>query len=359
MMLLSRYSRICRLLLSAVLLLSFHISLASSKPRLNFRPSNTADFSTFKIVQITDIHLGEPVSGQDSKTFAVLQKVLRLEKPDLIILSGDLITSDVIDYHAEAFLYQLQKVLEPYNIPWALIFGNHDVTYYRGKAYPRTSRLQLAQADMAHPLSLTQVGSDSSLTGVSNYWLNVYSNTTTSSVVAARILLLDSGGGTLPEKYNRNQIRWFQTTNNSNKNVAVFAFQHLPTSRMTYTTPQTTTSTTCRGYSLTGDIDPMAGGDAGMMQALQYAGNVQLVAVSHNHGNDYCCEFGNAQSTQPQHYMHYCFGRHSGYGGAKAITEHGVRVYVLGYRHSRQTTIWKSYARTELGRVIDDYAPRR
>lgn len=347
----------CALVLSCLWLLP---SLCTAKgrqrqrdQRLNFR-EGPPGYSTFKIVQITDIHLGEPYAEiNDPKTFQSLRTILSIETPDLIVVSGDFLTSDMIQDHADAYLHQLAAELEPFDTPWAILFGNHDVAYYRYDytAYrpARVRRTPLARADQSHALSLTQVG-PRGVFGASNYWLDVYDSN--DQTVASRILLLDTGGGMIPRKLDASQVDWFHRTNDPN--VATFCFQHLPTATMQWSSD----TSKCRGETLYGAIDPIPE-DAGMTRAMQDAGNVGFVAVGHNHGNSFCCSFDDSETegAAAKGSMHYCFGRHSGYGGAAAFTEHGVRVYELHRNHANGHVHWSSYVRTEHGRVTDAYQP--
>ncbi|GKY96602.1 hypothetical protein MPSEU_000619800 [Mayamaea pseudoterrestris] len=340
------------------MLMSF-LSLADAdveRQRLNFRTTNSR-IETFKIVQITDIHLGETNAGeQDPYTFETIRTVLSLEQPGLIVLSGDMVTSEVIRTNADDYIRQLASVLEPFNVPWCLIFGNHDVAYYSETDRPaRVGRSRIVRVDQASSLlSLTQLGPNY-IFGESNYWLDIYASD--DATIASRVLLLDSGGGMLPEKIDASQVDWFQATNDPN--IATFCFQHLPTADMTYS------SNKCFGDTMTGMIDPLVT-DNGMMNALMDAQNVGFVAVGHNHGNSYCCPFENdnvssnrwTSSSSSNSNMHYCFGRQSGYGGSPAFREHGARVYELGFDPVGGTIQWRSYVRTERGRSIDEYYPK-
>ena len=349
-----RRSRLAVPCLSLLLLLWLPLCSFAQGRSLNFRDSDdpTSTYSKFKIVQITDIHLGGwNLNDNDPNTYQAIRTYLTIEQPDLIVLSGDMLNSDSIQYNADDFLKQLAGVLEPFNIPWCYIFGNHDVTWY-GNSQANVRRGKLTYVDRSNSLSLTKRG-PRDVFGTSNYWLDIRDSSNT--FVASRILLLDTGGGMLPEKLDASQVNWFKATNRPK--VATFCFQHFPTDDMEWS------SRKCSGETITRGIDPIRG-DAGMMQALQDAGNVGFVGVGHNHGNSFCCPFDGATSgtrwwttTQSDSRMHYCFGRQSGYGGMPGFSEHGARVYELGHDKATGKVHWRSYVRTERGRVIDDYYP--
>lgn len=75
----------------------------------------------FKIVQFTDIHWkhGSP-NGQ--KVLRLMASVLDKERPDLVILTGDIVTSQP----AEQGWVAVTKPMIDRNINWAAVLGNHD-----------------------------------------------------------------------------------------------------------------------------------------------------------------------------------------------------------------------------------------
>jgi len=87
--------------------------------------------STFKILQLADLHMGERVhivGDQDNRTLDAVERLLDLEKPDLVVLSGDVITGEDLytpEERHRAF-DRVADILENRSIPWAFTFGNHD-----------------------------------------------------------------------------------------------------------------------------------------------------------------------------------------------------------------------------------------
>jgi metallophosphoesterase superfamily enzyme len=59
-----------------------------------------------------------------------MRKVLELEKPDIAVITGDVISGYAWDGKTEGWYAQhyqnFTKVLYEYNMPWALTAGNHD-----------------------------------------------------------------------------------------------------------------------------------------------------------------------------------------------------------------------------------------
>ena len=83
----------------------------------------------FRMVQFTDIHFGD-ADSTDKQNQEILRTVLQHEKPDLIVLTGDMVSGyawDGITSPWFAPLYEkMTSVLEEFDIPWAMTLGNHD-----------------------------------------------------------------------------------------------------------------------------------------------------------------------------------------------------------------------------------------
>jgi hypothetical protein len=259
------------------------------------------------------------------------------EDPDLIVLSGDQLTGNNCRDNATEYYRMLGEFLTTYNTPWAMIFGNHDDMDFTVPGENRTiphkySRKDLLEVDQSFPLSLSQNG-PSDLFGTTNYVLDIQRDGTAMS----QIYFLDSGGGSLPEEINENQIRWLEVQADLSQLPAV-AFQHIPA--------YGDGLHACRGFQGEG-VDPLDY-DAGILETLSKHDRFSFLAVGHNHGNDYCCQYKDSS-------MHLCFGRHSGHGGY-GKWDRGSRVYELSFENGDDTTAmdWKSWVRLESGEIIDE-----
>ena len=65
-----------------------------------------------------------PESEADPLTVNFIGKTLDVEKPDLVILTGDQLHHDISDSHT-ALLKVVAPIIER-SIPFAAVFGNHD-----------------------------------------------------------------------------------------------------------------------------------------------------------------------------------------------------------------------------------------
>ena len=104
------------------------------KPPLRFRQDGT-----FHILQLTDIHLADPEMDDDPdrsiplsnevKTFQVIEGCLDRTKPDLVVLTGDMLNGywEEMTYdYAQKIIRKVSDVFVRYDVPFALVFGNHD-----------------------------------------------------------------------------------------------------------------------------------------------------------------------------------------------------------------------------------------
>lgn len=94
----------------------------------------------FKIVQISDTHMvtgvgvckdaidadgkNLPESEADPLTVGFIGKILDVEKPDLVILTGDQLHHDISD--SQSALFKVVAPIIDRLIPFAAVFGNHD-----------------------------------------------------------------------------------------------------------------------------------------------------------------------------------------------------------------------------------------
>lgn len=89
----------------------------------------------FKILQLTDIHLGGGVLSYDKdiKALEAVYVLLDRTRPDLVIVTGDLVFP--VGYASFSFnntapVQQFAAFMRNLGIPWAFTYGNHDTESY-------------------------------------------------------------------------------------------------------------------------------------------------------------------------------------------------------------------------------------
>ena len=130
---------------------------------------NTLKFQNdrgFKIVQFTDIHWQNGESA-DQQSAALMTAIAAAESPDLIVLTGDILSGGGCDDAAES-LRDVVSIVEGCGIPWAAVFGNHDD---EGSA----DRHELMAVMQESKLSLAEPGPEG-IPGVGNYVLPIQSS---------------------------------------------------------------------------------------------------------------------------------------------------------------------------------------
>lgn len=263
-----------------MLLGAFFMSLsggaASADISLRFREDGT-----FRIVQFADIHWTWGF-GEDRRSGRLLRAVLDAEQPDLVVFTGDNITGGtLLPYRA------LRQITEPCverNIPWALVFGNHDDegNAGRGRQMDIIQRL---------PYCLAVRGPEN-IDGISNYTITV-SASSNAETPAALLYFIDSLGYMEYEgekRYNfiqPSQVDWYRnesarfTAMNGGNTLPALAFFHIPL-------PE---------YRLAWESDTVVGVkqeevadspvNSGLFEAMREMGDVIGVFVGHDHVNDY------------------------------------------------------------------------
>ena len=66
------------------------------------------------------------ISFIDLIEIRVMSTILSIENPDLVVLTGDLITGNNIIDNATAYWKEMVSPMVQAKIPWAVAFGNHD-----------------------------------------------------------------------------------------------------------------------------------------------------------------------------------------------------------------------------------------
>lgn len=295
-------SSICFVLLSV--LFSFHTHVLNAR-ELKFKADNT-----FKIVQFTDIHLC-PSNPETQVAIRMINEVLDAEKPDLVVLTGDVVTESP----AKTGWDMVTEPMIRRSIPFAVNFGNHD------------DENDLNRAALVKLVS-TYTGclftdEAESVKGFGNYALPVQSSAGTHT--AAVLYCMDSNAySTLKGVkgygwFGHDQVDWYLrqshafTKGNKGKPLPALAFFHIPLPE--YNQAYNAMAT---GTRLEAECNPQI--NTGMFTAMLDAGDVLGTFVGHDHDNDYIANL---------HGIALTYGRFSGGKTTYTNLENGARVIVL------------------------------
>ena len=313
---------------------------AHQKSPLCFTPNHTFHISVF-----SDLHYGEDEDSfgidQDIRSTALMRQVLDVERPDFVILNGDLITGEnTFASNATQYIHQIVKTLQEGGFRWASTYGNHDSKY-------NLSREALFHEEKEYLKSYTSHGPPGT-DGVTNYVLPVYGpdcldqRSSTAGNLTPRALLwfFDSRGGAeyqhQPanvdniENYVSNAtVRWFQSTNEEIQRkhgpLPSLAFVHIPMKAFVDLQNQQSPAVHSPQYpGLNADVPVAQQGPSGtgsesvpFMQALLATEGLHSIYSGHDHGDSWCGRW--PAETLPEYGQEkrpfLCFCKHSGFGG--------------------------------------------
>lgn len=189
----------------------------------------------FRILQLTDLHLGFGLlsKGADRLAMETVRKIIEQSKPHLIVLTGDLIfpflpKAGTLNNRKQA--KKLMEFLDHFEIPYTLVFGNHDC-----ELFSACGKEELAELYKQGSYCIFTEGREN-LTGVGNFLVELVDP---SGKVLLPLVMLDSNmygeGGWFFSGFDRiheNQVDWCMERLNALKQeypgIKAMAFFHMP-----------------------------------------------------------------------------------------------------------------------------------
>ncbi|WP_372936757.1 metallophosphoesterase family protein [Mariniphaga sediminis] len=289
----------------------------------------------FKIVQFTDTHFiaGDPRS---ERALENINQILDLEKPDLVIHTGD----SIFGKPAEASIRQILEPMSQRGIPFAITFGNHDDEHDK----TREELYEIVKSISSSIISTTE-----GISGVTNYILTLHSSTSDS--ISHVFYLFDSNAySTIKgiEGYGHihfDQIAWYREQSevfakmNGEKPVPSLAFFHIPLPEHKEAAKDTARAI-LKGTLGEDVCCPQI--NSGMFVAMKEMGDIQATFVGHDHNNDYAVYWNN---------MFFIYGRFSGCDTVyNDLKPSGARVIEL----TEDKEGFRSWIRLHGGEIIQD-----
>ncbi len=286
-----------------------------------FNPDGTISDEDFVILSSTDFHLDED-HNNNFKTIDMFVKHIKDVKPDLVVLTGDVILSKYQQIDA----IQFAGMMEELGIYWTAVFGNHETREEKG-FYKWL--LMKSFADRKH--CLCKHG-PKELFGYGNHTVNILG---ANGKLLKTLFLFDSGRDILPEdiaKYGlpenstgydflkREQIDFYK--NEVDRLTTKYGeckslmYMHIPLKEYEAVFKEDGNG----GYVPTGDYEILYGAqfesvgsssyNSGMFDAILEKGSTQAVFSGHDHINDWCALYKGVYLVynQPDNYNLYHMG---------------------------------------------------
>ena len=231
----------------------------------------------FKVLQFTDTHYiaGDPRSERALKN---VRQMLDLEKPDLVIHTGDIIYGKPADQ-------SLKEILSPISerkIPFAVTLGNHDQQF-------GMSRQEVVDFVKQMPYNINQ--GEPGLTGASNDIITLQSDNGKIKWVfylfdsLENIQIKDLKGY---DFIHHDQIAWYtkeskKFTQQNGSPIPSLAFFHIPL-------PEFKTALEEKWLTMNGYIRENPGCpkyNSGLFIQMKELGDIKAIICGHDHNNDY------------------------------------------------------------------------
>ena len=285
---------------------------------LHFRENGT-----FKIVQFTDTHIC-PMKTESEVAINVIKSTVESENPDVIILTGDVVTGEPA---AEGWKKVL-STLEATGVPYLLLNGNHDTE--QDLSYKEMTDLIISSENC-----LNLSNSEGELADVA---LEIKGRQ--GETVRALLYCIDSHSNSLLSHVggyawiNYDQIAWYREqsnrykANNGGEPLPALAFFHIPL--VEYTEAFNRREGAFTGIRLESECP--ADINSGMFGAMLEQGDVMGVFAGHDHDNDYVASYKG---------ISLGYGRFSGGKTTYIDLQPGARVITL-YEGRKEFTSYSS-----------------
>lgn len=265
-----------------------------------------------KIVQFTDVHYKVSNPDNSSLSLQVINETLDKEKPEVVILTGDIVTGAPVE---QGWKEVLTPIVER-NIPFAVTFGNHDdesgVSRKDLMKYIRTFKGCLNAeigTETRYDGAIRVKGNSSEQTKAALYLFDSNAYSTLSDV--------QGYGWIKPEQIEAyNQLSNSFTKENGGKPLPALAFFHIPLPEY----PQAFNSKKMSPVGERLEDECPAAMNTGLYASMKINGDVMGTFCGHDHNNDYLADMDGIAMV---------YGRFTGSKNTYTDTENGARIITL------------------------------
>lgn len=321
--------------------------------------------------------------AQDRNSVRVLGAVLDAERPDLVVLNGDLINGDSTYRHNSThYVDQVVGPIVERQLTWASTYGNHD-------HQPNINGDDILKRERNFTGCRTQKMVHANSSGTTNYYLPVYaadcsngSEDASASECAPELLLwfFDSRGGFYyqggpqPNWVDGSVVSWFNATRanitraHGGRVIPSLAFVHIPINATGALQSEEGVDSNYQpgineeevveqgeGWCADGRQDgtcTYGGQDVPFMRALAATEGLVGLFYGHDHANSWCYKWDALLPgmTVRGNGINLCYGQHSGYGGYGDWAR-GGRQILVSLDKLRELSV-DTHIRLETGDVV-------
>jgi hypothetical protein len=175
----------------------------------------------FRILQFTDTHINTWYDSPSTleRTYSLMARAINATKPELLVLTGD----NVGNFFNPVWSQQLIAFLDSFEIPYALVMGNHDGDFVQME--DGNLQRRIAELFVRGRYSLFEKGPEN-VSGTGNYGVNLFNRR---GEVLYSLILLDSHS----DYIRRDQVDWYEwyvrgVEVAAGRAVGSLAFFHIP-----------------------------------------------------------------------------------------------------------------------------------
>ena len=271
----------------------------------------------FKVLQLTDIHIGGGwlSLGKDAKALNAVAAMVTAEKPDLIVVTGDI--AFPVPYAAGTFnnlngAKVFAALMEKLGVYWTVNFGNHDSEIY---SYYNREKVSDFYANSGFKYCLYQPGPED-VDGYGNHVIKVQNS---KGETTQALFMLDSHAYTkddplgirwLYDNVHENQVVWYEDTlrqicgDKPTDSVKSLTFIHIPLTEQRDAWAEYTangkkdTDNVKYVYGIAGETDEKVycgAGEDRLFEAMLELGSTKGVFFGHDHLNNFAVNYKGIQ----------------------------------------------------------------
>lgn len=258
----------------------------------------TPDSGELRILQLTDIHYGRSVTTilSDRKALDACYAMIEEAQPDLVIITGDIaypIPAQSFTFNNSNPFKQIASFMRQTEIPWMLIYGNHDTEATATWSGEKASRYfaSLARSDR----NLLYADKQPDIYGRYNQYIRIQNQDGSLNRI---LFLMDTNdyttgadGTQVYDSVHSDQIAWYGDTIRTisaveGKTVPSFVFMHIPMPAYAEAWEALQAGTAEYLFGENAESVSCSETDNGMFERMLREKSTQAVFVGHDHVNN-------------------------------------------------------------------------